>query len=104
MEQNDFLHGNSDENQSLSDSEDLDVEKRNKKVTLRVMNNRNPSAILDPETVRAGKVQERKIKIIVIFISIMFPVLTILIGGCMCCSRTDNPLCQLCFRDMVNKD
>ena len=71
MEQNDFLNGNSDENQSLSDNEDLDVEKRNKKMTLRVMNNRNPSAILDPKTVRAGKVQERKIKIIVILISIL---------------------------------
>ena len=72
MEQNDFLNGNSDENQSLSDNEDLDVEKRNKKMKLRVMNNRNPSAILDPKTVRAGKVQERKIKIIVILISILF--------------------------------
>ena len=72
MEQNDFLNGNSDENQSLSDNEDLDVEKRNKKMTLRVMNNRNPSAILDPETLRAEKVQERKIKIIVILISILF--------------------------------
>ena len=71
MEQNDLLNGNSDENQSLSDNEDLDVEKRNKKMTLRVMNNRNPSAILDPKTVRAGKVQERKIKIIVILISIL---------------------------------
>ena len=79
MEQNDFLNGNSDENLSLSDNKDLDVEKRNKKMTLRVMNNRNPSAILDPETVRAGKVQEKKIKIIMIFSSIMFVLFIILL-------------------------
>ena len=79
MEQNDFLNVNSDENQSLSENEDLDVEKRNKKMTLRVMNNRNPSAILDPETVRAGKVQEKKIKIIMIFSSIMFVLFIILL-------------------------
>ena len=72
MESADFLHDISDENPSFSDHGEEDVERITEKMTLRTMKNRNPSAILDPDAVRAGKAQKRKIMMTVILACITF--------------------------------
>ena len=68
----DFFDDSSDEYPSSLEHVDTNAVKRIKKMTFRAMNNRNPSAILDPETVEAEKMKERKIMTTVILVVITF--------------------------------
>ena len=68
----DFLDDSSDEYPSSFEHADRNGVKSIQKMTLRAMNNRNPSTILDPETVEAEKMQERKIKTTFILVVITF--------------------------------
>ena len=68
----DFFDDSSDEYPSSFEHADRNAVKSINKMTLRAMNNRNPSAILDPETVEAEKMYERKIMTTVILVVITF--------------------------------
>ena len=68
----DFFDDSSDEYPSSFEHADRHGVKSIQKMTLRAMNNRNPSAILDPETVEAENMQERKIMTTVILVLITF--------------------------------
>ena len=68
----DFFDDSSDEYPSSFEHADRNGVKSIQKMTLRAMNNRNPSAILDPETVEAENMQERKIMTTVILVVITF--------------------------------
>ena len=64
----------SDETNSF-DYADNDIERR---MTLRTMQNRNPSAIIDPDTVRDRKLIEKKINFLITILRFTFA-LTILL-------------------------
>ena len=68
----DFFDDSSDEYPSSFEHADRNGVKSIQKMTLRAMDNRNPSAILDPETVEAEKMKERKIMTTVILVVITF--------------------------------
>ena len=61
----------SDENNSL-DYADNDIDRVERRMTLKTMQNRNPSAIIDPDTVRDRKLVEKKIKFLVTILGITF--------------------------------
>ena len=68
----------SDENHSL-DYADNDIDKVERRMTLKTIQNRNPSAIIDPDTVRAGKLVEKKIKLFVTILGITFALTLLLL-------------------------
>ena len=69
----------SDEDNSFNYSDD-DIDKVERRMTLKTIQNRNPSAIIDPDTLRAGNSIEKKIKFLVLIVGITFALTLLLLS------------------------